>query len=153
MSSTIQTIEQFQSEFCRLLAVLVPHVTAEHLPRNYAGDILCPERSLFVTFDRPKGDGTPYVESNGGGFDYVISERGSEYRREPGTADEVMGKLFISITSGLSHSYGFRRGGPEPLLACFDEQEQLLALLDSGWAAEAARQNQSHRERIARERR
>ena len=151
MSRTIQTIEDFKSEVDRLLALLVPHLTDAHAMHNFAGEILPPRRDLFVTFDHPIGDATPFVEGGDGVFDFVISERGTEYRRERGTAHEVLGKLFIGLTSQLTHAYGFRRGGAEPLLDCFDEQERLLALLDAGWAAEAARQNQPHRERIARE--
>lgn len=148
----IATIEEFEAEVDRLLALLLPHLTAEHAQRSFAGDILPWRRDRFVTFDHPEGDATPFIEGRDGVFDYIISERGNEYERIRGTAHDVLGELFIGLTSHLSHTYGFRRGGPEPLLACFDEQERLLALLDKQWAAKAAHNNRQHRERIAHER-
>jgi hypothetical protein len=89
-----------------------------------------------VTFDAPKGDATPFVELRNGQFHFVISERGHEFERVAGNADEILALLFEGITSDLAYNFELRHRvrGQDPRKIAFAKQIELLTLLNAKWA-------------------
>lgn len=90
INSNVKTIKELQEKIERLLVVLADNINDDYYSKNTHGDILCLKKSNLVTFDSPIGDATPFIEVKNGQFNFIISERGVEYKRIIGDADNVM---------------------------------------------------------------
>ena len=133
---SIQSIGDFRVEVERLLDVLARNIDDDYYPRNVQGEILNFAKYAPVTFDVPKGDATPFVELRNGQFHFVISERGNEFERVSGTADEILALLFEGITFDLACNFELRHRvrRQDPRKKLFAKQIDLLTLLKEQWA-------------------
>ncbi|MFD2263991.1 Imm63 family immunity protein [Lacibacterium aquatile] len=116
------------------------HIDPSWHGRNAAGETLDFTRCPPVTFDRPEGDATPFIEGGDGLFHFIISERGQERRRKSGDADQVLYLLFCSITFMLAVRFELtnRIAGQDSRRQMFAKQVALLALLNARWAESQA---------------
>jgi|GEM_PF-3260543 len=136
MKHPIKTLEDFKRETKNLLGILADHINDDCYPRNFDGDVLTFDKYIPVTFGYPEGDATPCIEMNGGLFNFVISERGTEYQRIEGNADDILFVLFEGITSELAGGFEVRNRikGQDFRRVRFSKQIELLGLLHAEWA-------------------
>lgn len=140
---TIKTIDDLKIEFQRLLKVLEVHISNDFYPRNARGDILTFDKWRTVTFDSPIGDATPFIEMKNGQFNFIISERGSEYERVAGDSEEMLELIFEGITFTLAVEFELRNRVEyqDSRRLMFAKQIELLELLNPSWAA---RESENH---------
>lgn len=84
----------------------------------------------------PQQDGTPHVEMKSEKFEFVVTERGSEFERISGLDnDEVLYLLFKGVTSPMAISYELRNRRPtgDGRDVWFAYQEKLMAGLKPSW--------------------
>jgi len=90
-----------------------------------------------ATFDYPLGDATPYIMYENGKYHYIISERGTEYKRQT-TTDYY--KLLFWIMDDATFSIAVywevnnRIREQDSRRLSFKKQEDLLACIDQSWA-------------------
>ncbi len=85
----------------------------------------------------PAHDGSPHIELIGDTFQYVVTERGSEFeRRQTEDADVVLYWLLSDVTSNMALKFELhnRRQGEDSRRQYFAEQERLLRILRADWA-------------------
>ena len=86
----------------------------------------------------PQHDGSPHIEQSGDEFDYVITERGSEYARFRTTdPDEILYKLVDSATQVAATNYELKHriAGRDGREIWFPYQEDLLHAIKPEWGA------------------
>lgn len=113
---------------------------------DYGSRIGAPDTALF---DRPQGDGSPYLEVSEA-YHYVVEERGVELRRRTtDDLDELLYWVFDDITFSMSAAAELRnrRPGEDPRHQLFDRQEALLGQLSAAWAE---RKSEEHRDILVR---
>ncbi|RLD03043.1 MAG: hypothetical protein DRI65_13725 [Chloroflexota bacterium] len=92
-------------------------------------------RSWFKT--SPAHDGSAHIELAGDTFQFVVTERGSEFeRRQTKDAEVVLYWLMSHVTSDMALGYELHNRRPQEDFRrqYFAEQERLLRLLRSDWA-------------------
>lgn len=85
----------------------------------------------------PGHDGSPHIEAVDGGWEYVVTERGSEIERRRTTdPDEVQFWLVADLTWGMAVGYELkhRRGGEDCRRVIFAKQVELLNAVNPAWA-------------------
>jgi hypothetical protein len=135
----VRDIQAFEREYRRLRDALANHIDDSYYPRNSRGDVLRFDLWAPVTFDGPIGDATPSVEFWNGKFAFFVSERGVELERVVGDADEILFRVFESITFSLASTFESRNRvvGQDFRQILFSKQVQLLGLLRPAWATAA----------------
>ena len=117
--------------------------------RKMVRDLDVPD--YFKTFHTtPQHDGSPHVETEGGTFYFVVTERGSEIERvRCSSADEVLYLLLRSITQYVATQYECekRQEGIDGRTIWFPYQEKLMADLRPEWGE---RLKKEHRDTLAR---
>lgn len=84
----------------------------------------------------PKHDGSPHIEMVDGKFQFVVTERGSEFERIGNlSADDVLYLLFEGITLHIATQYELRNrvSGVDGRSVWFPFQEKLMANLNPLW--------------------
>ncbi len=118
----------------------------EKIVKQLAEKINAPSYYL-PTFSLPKGDATPNIEVDSSGlYNYVISERGTEYeRRITSDFNDLLYWIFASVTFSMACDFelknrvknrDFRR-------IMFAKQEELLGILDRDWEEKERKEHQS----------
>lgn len=139
--SKIVTIEDFQKETRRLSGILAENISDDYYPRSGDGQILTFDQYPFVTFNGPRGDATPFIELKDGVFNFVLSERGTEFRRIKGDADKILFLVFEGLANELASGYAARNRieGQDFRRLMFAKSVELLNLLNPEWAARKTR--------------
>lgn len=140
----IQGIEGFKREYRRLRGVLADYIDDSYRSRNFHGDILDFKSSKPVIFSGPSYDGTPFVEFQDGSFFFIVSERGQEFERVVGNAEQILFRVFKSLTSELAGNFELRNRveGKDARRLRFSKQIELLGLLNPAWALSASKEHQ-----------
>lgn len=97
----------------------------------------------------PRHDGSPHIEIANGGFQFVVTERGSEYERVGDlSADDVLYLLFDGITQHMATTYELKNRIPETdaRSVWFPYQERLMENLNPSWGE---RLREKHRRILA----
>lgn len=84
----------------------------------------------------PQHDGSPHIEVANGKFQFVVTERGSEFERvENLSADNVLYLLFNGITQHMATMYELQNRMPETdgRSVWFPYQECLMENLSPSW--------------------
>jgi len=133
----VTNIEELQKEIQKLFGILGDNINDDYYPRNARGEILHFEKWETVTFDSPIGDATPFIEMKNGQFNFLISERGEEYKRIVGNADKIIFLLFEGITFSLASKFesNNRIYEQDSRRILFSKQIELLGLLSPEWAS------------------
>ena len=141
----IHTLSDLKCEVHKYLSILSCRVTQDHLPRTFDGRVIPFDKLAFVTFDSPTGDGTPFIEESHGSFFIVISERGNEFERVALTPDELLYRIFESITFSLATNFTSRNrpAAQDQRRLLFSKQLELLASLSGSWL-DLAKQKQEN---------
>jgi hypothetical protein len=87
---------------------------------------------------QPQHDGSPHIELVMGKFEYVVTERGSEFERVTGlSGDDVLYMLMESVTMHMATQYELknRRAGIDGRSVWFPYQEELMRQLKPEWGA------------------
>jgi hypothetical protein len=104
------------------------------------------QRTLQFT---PQHDGSAHVELVGDLYNYVVTERGSEYeRKSTRDEDELLYWLFADVTFSLASDFEVRHriSGQDSRRQLFSKQVELLGLLRPAWAE---REQKEHERIIA----
>ena len=119
-----QDFLNLQERYARLCGLLAPYT-----PRYPSQDAIQTRRS---------DDGSPHIELVSGKYNYVVTERGSEYeRRVAQTEDELMYWLMDDLTTGIALQIELenRIPGEDSRRQWFSKSVELLARLSPEWAA------------------
>lgn len=84
----------------------------------------------------PQHDGSPHIEVADGKFQFVVTERGSEFERIGNlSADDVLYLLFEGITLHMATTYELKNRVPgiDGRSVWFPYQEGLMENLNSSW--------------------
>lgn len=84
----------------------------------------------------PQHDGSPHIEVGDGKFQFVVTERGTEFERIGNlSADDVLYLLFDGITQRMAMTYELKNRIPEidGRSVWFPYQERLMANLNPEW--------------------
>ena len=84
----------------------------------------------------PQHDGSPHIEVGDGKFQFVVTERGTEFERIGNlSADDVLYLLFDGITQRMATTYELKNRMPETdgRSVWFPYQERLMANLNPEW--------------------
>ena len=87
---------------------------------------------------QPQHDGSPHIEEVSGKFEFVVTERGTEFERIRGlSADEVLYMLMEGVTMRIATQYELenRKEGIDGRSIWFPYQEMLMAEFNPQWAA------------------
>ena len=99
------------------------------------------------TFSSPKGDATPNVEVDSSGlYNYVISERGTEYeRRMTSDLNDLLYWIFASITFSMACDFELKNRveNKDFRRIMFAKQEELLGNLDKNWEERERKEHKS----------
>ena len=109
--------------------------------RRLAARIGAPDRDL-PTFTMYVGDGTPHVDLQSDGFNWVVSERGEEYERVvTRDANEILWLVFKGAAFSMAVDYALAHGGPgvDARRLIFQRGLQLLGELSPAWARVVSR--------------
>ena len=101
---------------------------------------------VLPTYGRTEDGARPHIESDSGGYHYVIVERGQELKRLTTLElDVLLAAIFSSVTSSLSYSYelAHRVEGQDCRRIAFQHQIDLLSALSPDWAE---RESKRHNE-------
>ena len=93
-----------------------------------------PYYKMFHT--SPQHDGSPHIEIANGRFQFVVTERGSEYERVGDlSADDVLYLLLDGITQQMATTYELQNRIPETdgRSVWFPYQEHLMERLNPSW--------------------
>jgi superfamily II helicase len=91
----------------------------------------------------PSHDGSPHIEQNGDTYEFVVTERGSEFERQSTKSeDEILYWLFSSITHQMAVDYELHHRIEEQdcRIIYFPKHVELLQILNAEWARKQARQ-------------
>lgn len=97
----------------------------------------------------PQHDGSPHVEVMNGKFQFVVTERGSEFQRIGNlSADDALYLLFNGITQHMATTYELQNRIPETdgRTVWFPYQERLMENLSPSWGE---RLREEHRRVLA----
>jgi hypothetical protein len=116
-----------------------PTITLDDIQERYAQVVRrligpCATGRINTT---PRHDGSSHIESRDGGWDYVVTERGSEFERRRTTdPDEVLFWLVADLTWGMALEYEFthRRAGQDFRRIMFAKRIELLNRVNPQWA-------------------
>jgi hypothetical protein len=89
----------------------------------------------------PQHDGSPHIELGDGGFEFVVTERGTEFERIKGlSADDILYLLLEGATMEMATEYELknRKPGIDGRSVWFPYQEQLMASLKPAWGERLA---------------
>jgi hypothetical protein len=84
----------------------------------------------------PQHDGSPHIEMENGEFQFVVTERGTEFERIKNlSADEILYLLFKGITLSMATQYELRNRieGIDGRSTWFPYQESLMEKLNPLW--------------------
>lgn len=93
----------------------------------------------------PQHDGSPHIEVESGKFQFVVTERGTEYERVDNlSADDVLYLLFDGITQRMATTYELQNRIPETdgRSVWFPYQERLMANLNPAWGEKLRKEHQ-----------
>ncbi|MCZ2496159.1 hypothetical protein GN316_05265 [Xylophilus sp. Kf1] len=99
------------------------------------------EPHVAVLHTTRQDDGSPHIELHGNSFDYVVTERGSEWSREQGLSlDDVLYLLLKSVTGHVAMKQEritriTRVGEIDGRSVWFPLQESLMGQLRAEWGA------------------
>lgn len=130
MKSGMELLSAEYERLCSLLP-LAPHPS---------------QRSLHIT---PRHDGSAHVEVVGDLYNYVVTERGSEFERRPAAdKDELLYWLFADVTFSLACDFEARHriSGEDSRRQLFSKQVELLKHLKAAWAE---REQKEHEQILA----
>lgn len=103
--------------------------------------------SLLPTFSTPIGDATPNIEVDSLGlYNYVISERGNEYKRNiTSDLNDLLYWIFADVTSSMSSDFELKNRIEEKdcRRIMFTKQEELLGLLNKEWEEKEKKEHKS----------
>ncbi|MFX1502076.1 MAG: Imm63 family immunity protein [Promethearchaeota archaeon] len=114
--------------------------------REYGKKINAPNHLLSIRTSSD-GFGTPYIEINEKGYNYVISERGREFeRRQTKDIDKLLYWIFNNITFEIASEYELehRKLNEDFRRQLFAKQHELMRQLD----VKLAKWNKEELERI-----
>lgn len=97
----------------------------------------------------PQHDGSPHIEIANGRFQFVVTERGSEFERVGDlSADDALYLLFDGITQHMATTYELQNRIPETdgRSVWFPYQERLMENLNPSWGE---RLREEHRRVLA----
>jgi hypothetical protein len=104
--------------------------------RDYGKKIKAPKKLLKI-FTTSDGFGTPFVEIDDNGYNYIVSERGIEFKRRI-TEDihKLLYWIFESIVFNMASEYELkhRRSGEDFRRLLFNKEVELFEKLDPEWA-------------------
>jgi len=104
--------------------------------REYGKKINAPSRLLTVRATSD-GFGTPYIEIDKNGYNYIVSERGVEFeRRQTRNTDQLLYWIFKSIVFIMANDYELehRKPNEDHRKLLFAKQIELMEKLDSKFA-------------------
>lgn len=119
----MKSLEALRSGFVRLCERVDP------------GRSLHPSVRAFHT--APQHNGSPHVEIIGQSYQYVVTERGSEFERKSTTdPDELLYWLLSDVTFSFACDFELhhRKPGVDSRRFMFAKQLELLSLLSASWA-------------------
>lgn len=93
----------------------------------------------------PQHDGSPHIEVADGKFQFVFTERGSEFERIGNlSADDVLYLLFDGITQRMATTYELKNRIPEidGRSVWFPYQERLMESLNAAWGERLRKEHQ-----------
>jgi hypothetical protein len=93
----------------------------------------------------PQHDGSPHIEIVDGGFQFVVTERGSEFQRIGNlSADDVLYLLLKGVTSHMATTYELNNRIPntDGRQVWFPYQENLMSILNSSWGERLKEEHQ-----------
>ncbi len=93
----------------------------------------------------PQYDGSPHIEVADGKFQFVVTERGSEFERISNlSADDVLYLLFQGITRRMASTYELQNRAPETdgRSVWFPYQERLMESLNPAWVERLRKEHQ-----------
>lgn len=93
----------------------------------------------------PQHDGSPHIEVADGKFQFVVTERGSEFERIKNlSADDVLYLLFNGITQHMATRYELKNRVPETdgRSVWFPYQERLMERLNPVWGERLRKEHQ-----------
>ncbi len=118
----------------------------EKIVKQLAEKINTPSYYL-PTFSLPKGDATPNIEIDSSGlYNYVISERGTEYeRRITSDLKELLYWIFTSVTFFMACDFELKNRvkNRDFRKIMFAKQKELLGILDRDWEEKERKEHQS----------
>jgi len=118
----------------------------QELVNKLAEKINAPSHYL-PTFSTPKGDATPNIEIDSSGlYNYVISERGSEFeRRITSDLNDLLYWIFASVTFSMACDYELKNRveNKDFRRIMFAKQEELLGILDKSWEEKESEEHQA----------
>ena len=121
------------------LGSLAINMTLRSISDRYhaiARDLAAPAKPVrFVT--TPQHDGSPHIECIGGGFHYVVTERGSEpERRMTSEAEELLFWLVSDLTWALASEWEVqhRIEGEDFRRQLFRKDVELMSQVSEDWA-------------------
>ena len=87
------------------------------------------DQRILPTYDLPIGDGTPCININESGYNYIISERGNEYSRKiTKNIDELLYWTFKDIVFEMIQKTNKKRE------EWFKEEENFIKKINEDWA-------------------
>jgi hypothetical protein len=107
---------------------------AEKFQTLAAGLDVEPHFKVFCT--TPQHDGSPHIEVAAGKFQFVVTERGSEFERiKDLSADDVLYLLFEGVTQHMATRYELRNRLPgiDGRSVWFPYQERLMEGMNHSW--------------------
>lgn len=123
-----------------------PLTEIENIVKQLAEKINAPA-NYMPTFSLPKGDATPNIEVDSSGlYNYVISERGTEYeRRITSDLNDLLYWIFSAITSYMACDYELKNRveNKDFRRIMFAKQEALLGILNKDWEKKERMEHQS----------
>lgn len=121
-------------------------VEIQNIVNELAEKIHAPTHYL-PTFSTPKGDATPNIEIGSSGlYNYVISERGNEYKRKiTSELNDLLYWIFASVTFSMACDYELKNRveNKDFRRIMFAKQEDLLGLLNKDWEEREKKEHQS----------
>ena len=113
------------------------------------GQLLDAPARLLPTFGHNEDYARPEVRVDAAGYHFVVIERGQELQHQVvQQVEELLFMVFEAVTFSMACNYELthRVGGQDSRILLFAKQEELLARLDSGFAA---RQRTRHQQLLA----
>ncbi len=97
-----------------------------------------PVKAYYKSFHtQPQHDGSPHIEEVNGKFEFVVTERGTEFERiKDLSTNDVLYMLMESITMLMATQYELenRKEGIDGRSVWFPYQEKLMAEFNPKWA-------------------
>jgi len=104
--------------------------------REYGKKIKTPEKLLKIA-TTSDGFGTPFIEINESGYNYVVSERGVEFKRRiTKDLDKLLYWIFEAIVFQMASEYELkhRNSGEDFRRLLFSKEVELFKTLNPEWA-------------------